>query len=150
MKTVRRIHFWIGIVAMVFLLIQSVTGLTLYFSAEEPQGGRQPNNMQQGWDPARQDSADATGTTDGAESAEVDRDGTQVEQEDKPGMGGGGPDGMQRPEGMPDMEDSTVKSLHKGIIGLISGIGLLLMSVTGLILSIMIGLNKRKQKKRTK
>ena len=37
MKTVQKIHFSIGIEALVFLLIQSVTGLTLYFSKNEPQ-----------------------------------------------------------------------------------------------------------------
>lgn len=61
MKKVRKIHFWIGIVAMVFLLIQSVTGLILYFSTDEPQ----PNNMQQISEPASQD----TGTTDESAAA---------------------------------------------------------------------------------
>lgn len=57
---------------------------------------------------------------------------------------------MQRPEGMPEIKDSTVKNIHEGVIGLISGIGLLLMSVTGLILAIMMGLNKRRQMIRKK
>lgn len=142
MKRVRKIHFWIGIVAMVFLLIQSVTGLTLYFSTDEPQ----PNNMQQSWDPASQD----TGTTDESAAANenASQDESQAVQGKRPGMEDGGPDGMQRPEGMPEMKDSIVKSIHEGVIGLISGIGLLLMSVTGLILAIMMGLNKRKQMKR--
>lgn len=144
MKQVRKIHFWIGIVAMVFLLIQSITGLTLYFNKEEPQLGGQPNNMQQGWDPASQD------TEETATDENASQDESQAVQGKGPSMEGGGQAGeRQRPEGMPG-EDSTVKSIHEGIMGLISGIGLLLMSGTGLILAIMMGLNKRKQKKRKK
>lgn len=134
MRKVRKIHFWIGIVAMVFLLIQSVTGLTLYFSKDEPQLGGQPSGMQQGLDPASQGTEEAE-TTD--ESAAADENASQDESQVVQGKG-------------PGMEDSTVKNIHEGVIGFISGIGLLLMSVTGLILTIMLGLNKRKQKKRKK
>ena len=113
MKMVRKIHFWIGIVAMVFLLIQSVTGLTLYFSKNEPQLGGQPSGMQKGWDPAGQGTEETETTDETAASDEsVSQDGSQSVQGNGPGMEGGGQAGEgQRPGGMPG-EDSTVKNIH--------------------------------------
>jgi flagellar biosynthesis component FlhA len=51
-------------------------------------------------------------------------------------------------ENKPSQSAFSVKSLHTGMIGLISGIGIFILTVTGLALSLILWANKRKAKKR--
>ncbi|MEK3798802.1 hypothetical protein MHI18_11095 [Peribacillus sp. FSL H8-0477] len=93
MKMVQKIHFSIGIEALVFLLIQSVTGLTLYFSKNDP-----CKRYAERLGPCQYEG--------------VSQDEAESVQGKGPEMEGGGQSGEgQRPGGMPG-EDSTVKNIH--------------------------------------
>ncbi|WP_142329286.1 PepSY domain-containing protein [Bacillus sp. AFS088145] len=43
MKKVRIVHFWIGVIVSVFLLIESTTGIILYFNKGGEEKGRLRN-----------------------------------------------------------------------------------------------------------
>jgi hypothetical protein len=53
-----------------------------------------------------------------------------------------------RPQGGAGSFSQTIRQLHSGIIGLIAGIGMLLLTGTGLVMAIILGQAKRKHKKR--
>ncbi|WP_088042932.1 PepSY domain-containing protein [Bacillus sp. EAC] len=142
MKKVRIIHFWIGVIVSLFLLIESTTGIILYFD----KGGERPNITMQGQFPSDQ-------------MGENKQSDFQNEQTNGNGnnttSNGQGTDNQQLPfqNGAPNFGENkvqqsafSVKNLHTGIIGLISGIGLFILTGTGLVLSWFIWKNKRKSK----
>ncbi|RLQ96204.1 PepSY-associated TM helix domain-containing protein [Falsibacillus albus] len=137
-KNVRKIHFWIGIIASLFLFIESLTGIVMYFNGEDHgprmQGaaGFQRPNFQ-------------LGSTDGSGSANIFSQGGQTFDD--------GPRGNARFQGFNGNRggsslQGTVRSLHTGIIGLIASIGMLLMTGTGLWISGQIFWTRRKNKNR--
>ncbi|PGS47461.1 PepSY domain-containing protein [Bacillus sp. AFS041924] len=138
MHKVRVIHFWIGVIVSVFLLIESTTGIILYFNkggedrgkfsmqGQFPSGGQFNGNQQSN----SQISSDQNNTLQNEQNGEN----TQAS--------------FPNFENRPEQSAFSVKSLHTGIIGLISGIGLFILTGTGLALSWILWNNKRKMKKR--
>lgn len=135
MKKVRRLHFWVGIIVSIFLLIESVTGIYLYFQ-EQGRGERQ-FPPQQGMMNEQQES-----TTEGNTAAQ--NGSTTVPN--KPFRQGNGEFGENRSINSLSM---NIRSLHNGIVGLIAAIGMLILSITGIILAIIIARANKKRKQKT-
>ncbi|KQL38020.1 hypothetical protein AN960_13730 [Bacillus sp. FJAT-25509] len=135
MKKVRVVHFWIGVIVSVFLLIESTTGIILYFN----KGGEEKGRF------SMQGQFPSGGQFNGnQQSQNSDQNTTQ--------QNGQSGDNTQTPfqnfGKRPEQSAFSVKSLHTGIIGLISGIGLFILTGTGLALSWILWSNKRKMRKR--
>ncbi|PGL67248.1 PepSY domain-containing protein [Bacillus sp. AFS055030] len=135
MKKVRVVHFWIGVIVSVFLLIESATGIILYFNKGEEEKGRFP----------MQNQLPSGSQFNGEEHS-------QNSVQNNPLQNGQSDANFQTPfqnfGKRPEHSAFSAKSLHTGIIGLISGIGLFILTGTGLALSWILWSNKRKIKKR--
>jgi len=129
MKKIRKVHFWIGVIVSIFLLIESTTGIIMYFN----KGEDRPGFSMQGQFP---------GTQDNNSQQPSNQLGNQLNDSSSTGIENG-PNFGQTP---PDQSAFSVKTLHTGMIGLISGIGIFILTGTGLILSFIIWRNKRKSK----
>ncbi|MWV42920.1 hypothetical protein GRF59_04705 [Paenibacillus sp. HJL G12] len=149
MKRIRKIHMWIGIIATVFLLIESTTGIIMYLDQGDRRTGMERNFRMIGNSQAfaNQKSTLQNGQQNDASGQSTDR-----------GFGNGnsGGSGMNRFNGAGAFPDraggssfsSKVRSLHEGIVGLISGIGMFLLTGTGIIMSFIIwGANRKKRKR---
>ncbi|MEH6937868.1 hypothetical protein V7056_08400 [Bacillus sp. JJ664] len=139
MRKVRVVHFWIGVIVSVFLLIESVTGIVLYFNKghEEPKFPMQnPSQLN-----ASSNSTNQNGQANG--SANSNNQTSQDNQNNQIPFPNGGPN-------IGELYQSafSIKSLHTGMIGLISGIGLFILTGTGLALSWILWNTKRKAKKK--
>ncbi|PEJ56645.1 hypothetical protein CN692_16690 [Bacillus sp. AFS002410] len=135
MKKVRAIHFWIGVIVSVFLLIESTTGIILYFN----KGGEERSRF------SMQDGQFPSGSQfNGNQQSNSQNGDNTTSQNGQTGNNTQFPNFQNRPE----QSAFSVKSLHTGIIGLISGIGLFILTGTGLTLSWILWRNKRKTKKR--
>ncbi len=133
MKKIRKVHFWIGVIVSIFLFIESTTGIIMYFN----KGEERPVFSMQGQFP---------GTQNNDSQQPNSQSGSQLNENSSTSIANA-PNFGQSP---PDQSSFSVKSLHTGIIGLISGIGLFILTGTGLILSYIIWRNKRKSKTKSK
>lgn len=131
MKKVRVVHFWIGVIVSIFLLIESTTGIIMYFD----KGGDRPEFLMNS-------GSQQSNNQSGGENSSIQNG--QSNENFQPSFQNGNPNFDNRRE----QSAFSVKSLHSGIIGLISGIGLFILTGTGLILSWILWRNKRKNKKR--
>ncbi|WP_430509606.1 hypothetical protein [Gottfriedia solisilvae] len=139
MKKVRIVHFWIGVIVSVFLLIESVTGIVLYFNKghEKPKFSMQTPGQLNGSFNSTNQNGQANGSTNSNNQTSQDNQNNQIL------FPNGGPNFGER-----EQSSFSVKSLHTGIIGLISGIGLFILTGTGLALSWILWNTKRKAKKK--
>ncbi|MBS4173999.1 PepSY domain-containing protein [Bacillus sp. FJAT-49736] len=140
MRKTRKIHYWIGIIASVFLFIESVSGIYLYFQEkgrENTFSDRQAFFQQQRSNIQHQRGANSNSS----------------EQNNRSSFSGQQPP-FNRGEmnfnrqGNMNSFGMTLRQLHSGIIGLIAGIGMLIMTGTGLVLSVIIARANRKRKTR--
>ncbi|WP_088068437.1 PepSY domain-containing protein [Gottfriedia luciferensis] len=139
MKKVRVIHFWIGVIVSIFLLIESTTGIIMYFD----KGGDRPDfSMNNQFPSGQMNGSQQSNNQSGGENSSIQNG--QSNENFQPSFQNGNPNFDNRRE----QSAFSVKSLHTGIIGLISGIGLFILTGTGLILSWILWRNKRKNKKR--
>ncbi|GIP27496.1 hypothetical protein J23TS9_26260 [Paenibacillus sp. J23TS9] len=155
MKKVRKIHYWIGIIATVFLLIESATGMIMYFeeggkrSGIERSGGMNTFRNFNGSGGIEQGTSNATspsaGTDSGTSSGQAKGSmGTSYQG----GFAASGRSGeFQRP-GDSGSLGISVRSLHQGVIGLISGLAMFILTGTGVAMSLMIWRSNRKKKNR--
>ncbi|MCJ8013745.1 PepSY domain-containing protein [Paenibacillus sp. KQZ6P-2] len=148
MKKIRKIHMWIGIIATVFLLIESTTGIVLYLDQGDRRVGMERNFRANDNVPAY------SNLPSPSQNGQDDASG----QSSKRGYGNGGSgrfgmNGLNGAGAFPGREGGNsfsmnVRSLHEGIIGLISGIGMFLMTGTGIVMSFIIwGANRIKRKR---
>jgi hypothetical protein len=153
MKKVRRVHFWIGVIASIFLFIESLSGIIMYFGGDNGGGhmGSRAFQMQGQKNPNWQASANGSGNST---NSNVNQGSSSISQGGFSGNRKGGfQNGQFRignfgPQGGANSFSQTVRQLHSGIIGLIAGIGMLLLTGTGLVMAIILGQAKRKHKKR--
>ncbi|WP_027410502.1 PepSY-associated TM helix domain-containing protein [Anoxybacteroides tepidamans] len=131
MKLMRKIHFWIGIIATIFLFIQSITGIVLYFNERE-RGERIENiegngNFSNQTFPFNRQNGNSTSPSN-----------EEQFPQGFPSRREGGMSTLQR----------TIHELHAGPIGLISSIGILVLTGTGLAMSCQMLIVKRRARKR--
>ncbi|EZP78580.1 pepSY-associated TM helix domain-containing protein [Parageobacillus genomosp. 1] len=125
MKTIRKIHFWIGLLASLFLFIESLTGLIMYVNGEERgriEGLRNFNRMN--GQPFLEDSQNGNRSI-------------------PPAIGQRNRDFLDRGRGINSWQ-RMVRELHTGPVGLVSSIGMLIMTGTGLAISFHLLLTRRK------
>ncbi|MGE8203832.1 PepSY-associated TM helix domain-containing protein [Heyndrickxia sp. NPDC080065] len=140
MKKIRQFHFWIGVILSIFLLIESVSGIYLYFQ-EQGRGERQfPSPPQSGFINQQGSSSNGSNT-----------ESSGTEQNGMPAFPNGQADGFDRANMMKGQNSfgMTLRSLHSGVVGLIAGIGMLLLTASGLILSFIIARANRKRRKKS-
>lgn len=126
MRRIRALHFWIGVIASLFLFIESITGLIMYVTGEE-----------RGKD-GRMEQFHAVNTQ------QMATDSQQNGQSGPPAAGemnGGFPNNGREGHSL----QRVVRELHTGPIGLVSSIGMIIMTGTGLAISIHILLRKRRK-----
>lgn len=160
MRSVRKIHYWIGIIATVFLLIESATGIIMYFQEGGKRSGiERPGGMNAfgGNTSGQNGSAIAQGSGAGASASAAgssDKSGSDSGQADSGSgtvtLNGGSPSSdrmgdFRRPEGSGSL-GMSVRSLHQGIVGLISGVAMFVLTGTGVAMSLMIWRAGRKKK----
>lgn len=161
MKKIRQIHFWVGIITAAFLFVQSITGIVLYFQQKGGDKGGQPMAMQQSNSQnAGSSNSSSKNTNNSSTSSNTNTNNSSASSNSNtmqaPSFNGSGgpqngnfPNGgmMQRQAGGAGSLEMLVKSLHSGIIGLIAGIGMLILTGTGLWTSWLIARAKRKRKR---
>ncbi|MED5018580.1 PepSY-associated TM helix domain-containing protein [Paenibacillus chibensis] len=164
MRKIRKIHMWIGIIATVFLLIESVTGIIMYFDHGDRRVGTERAAFRMnGSMPAFANSSSnqQNGQSSSGGQADANAQNSQNNQsgqngQNSSGAGRFGANGMNRFNGsgqFPGKESGgsfsmNVRSLHEGVVGLISGIGMLLLTGTGIVMSFIIwGANRRRGKR---
>jgi hypothetical protein len=156
MKKVRRVHFWIGVIASIFLFIESLSGIIMYFGGDNGGGhmGARAFQMQGRTNPNWQASANGSGNSTNSNVSQNNQGGSSNSQG---GFSGNRQRGFQNgqfrrgnfgPQGGASSFSQAIRQLHSGIIGLIAGIGMLLLTGTGLVMAIILGRAKRKQQKR--
>jgi len=168
MKKLRRAHLWIGLIASVLILMESITGLLMnepwligQTTIESGRGYFQPGQMNQFQ--ARQGSTDATGQAGGQTEGQA---GDQTQGQT--GFNGNGQfQGRQRfnrngnfTPGLRGGESQgivgTIRSLHEGRIGNtdvkwlidLAALAMIFLTSTGIYLSIKVLSAESKRKKR--
>jgi uncharacterized iron-regulated membrane protein len=146
-KKTRTAHFWIGLIASLFLFIESGTGIIMYFNGNKHEGRAGGFNQSRFSMNAQNESGANTSGQNGSGANSGNETGTFAAppntnqfQGDFPGRESSGFGSMQR----------TVRELHTGFIGLISSIATLILTGTGLFLSVRILIAKRKTKNKSK
>ncbi|MGE6258128.1 PepSY domain-containing protein [Heyndrickxia sporothermodurans] len=140
MRKIRRLHFWIGVIISIFLLFESISGIYLYFQEQgregrqfPPQGQMGAISQQQGMNPP---------------------DGSNTVQNGSENFGNRQAEGFNQGNNRINMDRNSnslgmnLRKLHSGIIGLMAGIGMLILTATGLVLSVIIGRANRKRRKK--
>ncbi|GIN84945.1 hypothetical protein J6TS2_13310 [Heyndrickxia sporothermodurans] len=139
MRKIRRLHFWIGVIISIFLLFESISGIYLYFQEQEREGRQFPPQEQMG----------AISQQQGMNPP----DGSNADQNDPKNFGNRQAEGFNQGNNRINMERNSnslgmnLRKLHSGIIGLIAGIGMVILTATGLVLSVIIGKANRKRRK---
>jgi hypothetical protein len=128
MRRIRALHFWIGLIASLFLFIESLTGLIMYVNGEE------------------RGKPDGTGKFHAAKTQQMAIN-SQSGQPSPPTARGVNGD-FPNKGGDTHSLQRVVRELHTGPIGLVSSIGMLVLTGTGLAISIQILLRKRKARLR--
>jgi uncharacterized iron-regulated membrane protein len=147
MKKTRKVHYWIGVIASLFLFIESVSGIYLYFQEEgrkNIQVNRQAFTQQQS--PNSQNQHGGSNSTSSDTKSNGGNGTASFGGQNRQFNGGQLYLNRQGQAGINSF-GMTLRQLHSGIIGLIAGIGLLIMTGTGLFMSIIIGQANRKRKK---
>ncbi len=126
MKKMRKLHFWIGVIASVFVFVEALTGLYLFAAESGEHRGERPAFVRQG---------DQAGVAP-AENISGDRGGNEA------AIYAG-----EREKGAQNHLMRLIRGIHSGVIGLISSIGLLLLTGTGIWMSVVILLAQRRQQK---
>jgi uncharacterized iron-regulated membrane protein len=131
MKTMRKVHFWIGVIASLFLFIESLTGMVMYFNGHER--GERIESIGESTDFNNQKFLvnPQNGNVVALSDMEQFREGFLNGQ-------GGEIHSLQR----------IIRELHTGPIGLISSIGTLVLTGTGLAISFQMLMMKRRARKR--
>lgn len=127
MKRMRKLHFWIGLIASVFIFIQSATGIYMYFN-EKGRGeriGGAANFRERGFG------------GNGAIGNGQNGQGMQAGNSDfnQRGAAANGQFFQDRNNGGLNSLSKLVKELHTGVIGLIGAIVMLILTGTGLCIS---------------
>lgn len=124
MKRMRKLHFWIGLIASVFIFIQSATGIYMYFN-EKGHGGEAANFRERGFG------------RNGAIGNGQNGQGMQAGNSDfnQRGAATNGQFFQDRNNGGLNSLSKLVKELHTGVIGLIGAIVMLILTGTGLCIS---------------
>lgn len=156
MKKVRKIHYWIGIIATVFLLIESATGMIMYFeeggkrSGIERSGGMNTFRNFNGSGLIGQGTSNASSSSGGTDAgtSSGQAQGSSTGTSNQGSFAASGRSGeFQRP-GDSGSLGISVRSLHQGVIGLISGLAMFILTGTGVAMSLMIWRSNRKKKNR--
>jgi len=135
MRKTRKIHYWIGVLAALLLFIQSATGIYTYFQQKSMQQNmqayfqqRQSNFQGQGANSNSSDNSGSTGQNGTSSFNGQNRSFNRGQMNfNRPGMGGN------------NSFTTTIRRLQNNIISLMI---MLVVSVAGLVLSIMIGRKK--------
>lgn len=145
MKKTRQLHLWIGLICSVFISLQSITGLLLSEKALLGLGGDMEGRPQMaaGMNAPNTKSSDSATSTDQTASEGA----AAIPQGDRPQFGDGGSD---------NSFIGIVKGLHEGKIGQtnvrwlidLTAIGMIVLTVTGITLSIKTLRAQRIQRKR--
>ncbi|HDX9589712.1 TPA: hypothetical protein ROX98_002721 [Bacillus pseudomycoides] len=118
MKRMRKLHFWIGLIASLFIFIESATGIYMYFS-EKGHGGRVEGNAN-----FRERGFDRNGSAGNGQGTQQGN----FNQENRPFIQKGNNAGA-------NSLSRFIRELHTGIIGLIGSITMLILTGTGLCIS---------------
>lgn len=144
----KKAQYFIGILAMAFLLVQGVMDIANYFSSDSQptmEMGQRPDMGQNG------DSATSSANTSGDTStssdssttdADADTSSSDLQSQDSGQMTP--PSGDFSGNG-PQLESSGFNSIHQGTTGLVAGIVFVLLSGAGLVFTGMSAMNKRKE-----
>ncbi|GKU82663.1 hypothetical protein [Niallia sp. NCCP-28] len=149
MKLMKKAQYFIGIIAMAFLLVQGVMDITNYFSSEsQPQMG----TMEMGQAPSMGQNGDNTAASSENTSGDTgtSSDSSAAADEGTAGSTTQGRDQMTPPSGDfsgtgPQQGGIGFNSIHQGTSGLVTGIILVLFSGAGLIFTGLSAMNKRKE-----
>jgi hypothetical protein len=146
MRKTRQLHLWIGLICSVFILIEAVTGLFLL----EPQllGGSGGNL---GGPPQMRQQQPQTPTTSGVDANAASPDARANAGTSGPGRAGGAGEGFAGrggagggfPGGGGSGAINIIRNLHEGRIGStnikwvmdIAAIGMMILTITGIVLS---------------
>jgi len=146
----KKIQYFIGILAMAFLLVQGVMDITNYFSSDSQptmEMGQAPSMGQQNGDNISS-SANASGDTSTSSDSSAATDDAAASS-DVQGQQGQGqmtpPSGDFSGKGPQAGGNSGFNSIHQGTKGLITGIVLVVLSGAGLVFTAMSGMNRRKE-----
>ncbi|MGV3464663.1 MAG: PepSY-associated TM helix domain-containing protein [Heyndrickxia sp.] len=145
MRKTRKIHYWIGIISCIFLFIESVSGIYLYFQEkgrENSFGDRQAFFQQN-----RGNFQNLQGSSSNSSDSSSSQNGQSFSNGQQPSFNRGQMNLNRQGQGSNSF-GMTLRKLHSGIVGLIAGIGMLIMTGTGLVLAVIIGKANRKRKKK--
>lgn len=162
MKKTRRAHLWIGLIASILILMESITGLLMnepwligQSQVEGTRGDFQPGQFNQGAAPqgTTSGSSQAAGQTGGQAQAsgQTQMNGQTNANGQFPGPGGPGGTGSSQGSFM-----STIKGLHEGRIGNtnvkwlidLAAIAMIFLTGSGIYLSMKVLGTDKKRKKR--
>ncbi|MCP1122297.1 PepSY domain-containing protein [Bacillus sp. 3103sda1] len=127
MKRMRKLHFWIGLIASVFIFIQSATGIYMYFS------GKGPGERIEGAANFRERSFGRNDDTGNVQNGQDIQAGNS--DFNQRGAATNGQFFQDRNNGGLNSLSKLVKELHTGVIGLIGAIAMLILTGTGLCIS---------------
>jgi len=141
----KKIQYFIGILAMAFLLVQGVMDITNYFSSDSQptmEMGQAPSMGQQNGDNISS-SANASGDTSTSSDSSAATDDAAASSDVQGQMTP--PSGDFSGKGPQTGGNSGFNSIHQGTKGLITGIVLVVLSGAGLVFTAMSGMNRRKE-----
>ncbi|PKR83943.1 PepSY-associated TM helix domain-containing protein [Heyndrickxia camelliae] len=148
MRKTRKIHYWIGIISCIFLFIESVSGIYLFFqekSRENSFGNRQAMFQQ---NQANYENQQGAGSDSSDNNNSSSQNGQSFAMGQQPPAKRGQMNFNRQGQGGMNSIGMTLRKLHSGIFGLIAGIGMLIMTGTGLVLAVIIGKANKKRKKK--
>ncbi|CAG9613000.1 hypothetical protein BACCIP111899_02195 [Bacillus rhizoplanae] len=127
MKRMRKIHFWIGLIASLFIFIESATGIYMYFSGKGP-GERiegAANFQERGFGRNGDTGNVQNGQDIQAGNSDFNQGSAASNRQFFQDRSNGGFNSLSR----------LVRELHTGVIGLIGSIAMLILTGTGLCIS---------------
>ena len=174
MKSTRRAHLWIGLIASIFIFIESMTGLLMnepwLIGQTQLEGGRgnfQPGQVNQGQSPQGmngsfgqgngQNSGQQSGQFKGQANGQTGTNGNGQFQGQRRFGGTGNFPGEMRGQGSAQGSImSTIRGLHEGRIGNtdvkwlidLTAVALMILTGTGIYLSFKVLAAENKRKKR--
>ncbi|PKG23892.1 hypothetical protein [Niallia nealsonii] len=155
MNLMKKAQYFIGIIAMAFLLVQGVMDITNYFSSDSEsqmatmEMGQMPSMGQNG-DNTANDSGNTSGDTSTSSDSSTATDEETAGSDSDTQSQAQGRGQMTPPSGDfsgngPQQGGSGFNSIHQGTSGLVTGIILVLLSGAGLVFTGMSVMSKRKE-----
>lgn len=138
MRKIKKIHFWIGVITSIFLLIESVSGIYMYFQ-EKGEKHTIATSFSQPGSGGSQSGTSVSGARSSSQPPSFNQSGNGFSANRGNFQKGGERGGS--------FFTRAARNLHSGIVGLIAGFGLLILTASGLTMSAIIwkaNLKKRK------